>query len=447
MDSSWQLNISHDGRFLEKSDGTPWFWLGDTAWSLFIHLDRDDVKRYFENRQNKGFTVIQAVALMGYNVDFNAPNAYGHRPLINNDPTKPDVAGNENFWTHADYIIDTAAEYGIYIGLLPTWGYHIAGNQGTPVAFTPESARAYARWIAKRYRDRPNIIWINGGDIAGDEHDGKDTEIWRIMGSEYKENCPDHLVTFHPNGFHSSATCFHNDDWLDFNMIQSGHAKLANRNDEMIARDYQRKPAKPILDGEPRYEDHPVGWKPQKGFFFDYDVRQAAYFALFAGAFGHTYGHVNLWRFNVPGKIRTKERFDMMDLYWQDLLDSPGAWQMQYVRQLMLSRPQQGRIPNQSLLASNYNGERSLVATSGQGYIFVYTPYGDPIEIKEDKIPWKHSRSYWYDPRTGASSPCEGIQKGDCIKFQPPGDPYRGNDWVLVIDEGEREAKRYSDPD
>ncbi|MFC1715644.1 DUF4038 domain-containing protein [Candidatus Poribacteria bacterium] len=443
MGSEWQLKVSNDGRFLERADGAPWFWLGDTAWSLFIHLGRDDVKRYFEDRRDKGFTVIQAVVLMGYNVDFNAPNVYGYQPLIDDDPTKPDLTGHENFWTHADYIIDTAAEYGLYIGLLPTWGYHIAGSQKTSVMFTLESAGIYAEWIARRYKDRPNIIWINGGDIAGDEHGETDVEIWRAMGAKYKENCPDHLVTFHPNGHHSSATHFHDDDWLDFNMIQSGHAKLGNRNDEMIARDYQRDPAKPILDGEPRYEDHPVRWDPQKGFFFDYDVRQAAYFALFAGAFGHTYGHVNLWRFNVPGLVRTKERFDMMDLYWQDLLDSPGAWQMSYARQLMLSRPQKGRIPNQSLLSYNYDGERGLVATSGEGYIFVYTTYGHTVGIRQKEVPWQNSCSWWYDPRTGASSSCNGIQQGDSMLFQPPGDPYRGNDWVLVIDE---KAKDYGCP-
>ncbi len=132
-------------------------------------------------------------------------------------------------------------------------------------------------------------------------------------------------------------------------------------------------------------------------------MRQAAYCALFAGAFGHTYGHVNLWRFNVPGKVRTRERFDMMDLYWMDLLDSPGAWQMRYARQLMLSRPQGGRVPDPALLAGNEDGERRQVATSGQGHAFVYTPYGDTIVIREQRIPWTDWRCWWYDVRTGAS--------------------------------------------
>jgi len=443
MDSHWQLRVSRDKRTLVKADGSPWFWLGDTAWALFIHLDRDEIHRYFEDRQKKGFSVIQGVVLMGYNVDFNAPNTYGHRPLVDSDPTRPDTGGAENFWTHVDFIIDTAAQYGLHIGLLPTWGYHIGGNQNTPIVFRRESAETYARWIANRYKDRPNIIWINGGDIKGEENGDTDIEIWRTMGRVYKQTCPDHLVTFHPCGTRSSSYNFHGDDWLDFNMIQSGHRDKGGRNDDMIAADYAREPVKPVLDGEPRYEDHPVGWNPQKGFFHDYDARQAAYFSLFAGSFGHTYGHVNLWRFNVPGKVRTKERFSMLDLYWVDLLDSPGAWQMHYVRKLMTSRPQQGRVPDPSILATNYGGERRQLATRGDGHVFIYAPYGDPIEIDPDKIPWAKSGYQWYDPRTGMSLFSSEQATENPLRFQPPGNPCRTNDWVLVIDD---KTKRNSAP-
>ncbi|MBN1672856.1 MAG: glycoside hydrolase family 140 protein [Kiritimatiellae bacterium] len=432
----WRLNISKDRRSLERADGTPWFWLGDTAWALFIHLNRDEVKRYFADRQAKGFTVIQAVALMGYNVDFNQPNVYGHRPLLDNDPTRPDTRGDENFWTHADYIVDTAAEHGLYIGLLPTWGYHIGGNHETPIRFTMDSGCAYAEWISRRYAKRPNIIWINGGDVRGNERDPEDRAIWNAMGAIYKRNCPDHLVTFHPRGNSSSALCFHGEEWLDFNMIQSSHARLGLRNDLMIETDCQRPCAKPVLDGEPRYEAHPVGRLPQRGFFTDYDVRQAAYWSLFAGSFGHTYGHVNLWRFNVPGKVRTKERFEMMDLYWIDLLDSPGAWQMKAVRDLMLSRPHAGRGAAQSLLRAPGEGERTQRATRGDGYVFAYSPYGDPIELD---VPWQDFDAWWYDPRTGAARP----EEASGTSFTPPGHPYRGNDWVLVVDEG---ARHYPPP-
>jgi hypothetical protein len=93
------LQVSENKRFLVHKDGTPFFWLGDTAWELFHRLNREEANRYLENRAKKGFTVIQAVALS--EVDgHSAPNPYGHLPLVDLDPARPDVKeGQENdYW-------------------------------------------------------------------------------------------------------------------------------------------------------------------------------------------------------------------------------------------------------------------------------------------------------------------------------------------------------------
>src|SRR5215207_4733119 len=58
-----KLKVSSDHRSLIREDGTPFFYLGDTAWELFHRLTREDADRYLENRAAKGFTVIQAVVL------------------------------------------------------------------------------------------------------------------------------------------------------------------------------------------------------------------------------------------------------------------------------------------------------------------------------------------------------------------------------------------------
>lgn len=98
---NWKLVISEDGRRIQKANGEDWFWLGDTVWSLFKKLNREDVDYYMEDRAEKGFTVIQACVIMGWSYKFNSPNVYGDRPFINNDPARP----NEPFWQHVDYII------------------------------------------------------------------------------------------------------------------------------------------------------------------------------------------------------------------------------------------------------------------------------------------------------------------------------------------------------
>jgi hypothetical protein len=85
-----RLKVSDNKRFLVTTDGKPFFYLGDTAWELFHRTNREEAERYLKNRASKGYTVIQAVALAEIN-GLNDPNSYGHRPLVNNDPTKPGI--------------------------------------------------------------------------------------------------------------------------------------------------------------------------------------------------------------------------------------------------------------------------------------------------------------------------------------------------------------------
>ena len=111
------LKISDDKHYLVTQDNKPFFWLGGTAWEMIHRLNRQEVDKYLTDRAEKGFTVIQTVILAELD-GLNTPNAYGDKPLIDNDPSKL----NENYFKHVDYIISKAEELGLYIGLLPTWG-------------------------------------------------------------------------------------------------------------------------------------------------------------------------------------------------------------------------------------------------------------------------------------------------------------------------------------
>ncbi len=136
----------------------PFFWLGDTGWELFHRLNREQADRYLKTRSSQGFTVIQAVVLAEFD-GLHTPNAYGDLPLLNDDPTTP----NENYFKHVDYIINKAAEAGLVIGLLPTWGDKVTKSWGVgPVIFNPENALIYGRWLGNRYKNNKNVIWILG---------------------------------------------------------------------------------------------------------------------------------------------------------------------------------------------------------------------------------------------------------------------------------------------
>lgn len=251
-----QLRVSPDQRFLQTADGKPFFWLGDTAWELFHRLTREEAEMYLKNRADKGFTVIQAVALAELD-GLHDPNPYGEIPLENDDPTKP----REAYFQHVDFIIRRAEQLGLHIALLPTWGDKVFKDRwgAGPEIFTADNAQVYGKWLASRYKNQKNIIWVLGGDR--NPRNDNDVAIWRSMARGIEEGsggADKALITYHPqpNALEDggSSKWFHNDSWLDFNMFQTGHCRENNIWDRM-ALVYNRKPAKPVLDGEPLYEE------------------------------------------------------------------------------------------------------------------------------------------------------------------------------------------------
>src|SRR5690606_17817852 len=113
-------------------------------------------------------------------------------------------------------------------------------------------------------------------------------------------------------------------------------------NWRMVRADYARTPTKPILDGEPCYENHPIAHSNANPSFNDHDVRCAAYWAVFSGACGHTYGCHDIWMMRTPDWSPR----DTGHAYWYDSLHLPGAAQMGHLRRLIESRPYFTRIPD-----------------------------------------------------------------------------------------------------
>ena len=424
-----QFSVSANKRFILK-DGKPFFWMGDTGWELFHRLNREQADYYLKIRAEQGFTVIQAVALAEFD-GLHVPNPNGDLPLNFDDPKQP----NEAYFKHVDYIIDKAAEYNISIAFLPTWGDKIyKGGWGKgPEIFTPENAKIYGQWLGNRYKDRKNIIWILGGDR--NPQNETHYAIWRAMADGIIEGVGGKnkaLLSYHPQPNDQGAgEYFYNDKWFDFNMFQTGHCRDSRVFDK-IQSSYNRIPVKPVIDGEPIYEDHPVCFNVKDlGTSSAYDVRKSAYLDLFAGAFGHTYGCHDIWQFYS----QYREAVNGPHVYWQQAMELPGAMQMQYVRKLMESHPLLDRVPDQSLIVENdLPAAERIQATRGNDYLFVYTTAGKPFTVNPGKISGSKLNVYWYNPRNGETTKPALVNNKGQQKFSPPTSGY-GNDWILVMDD------------
>jgi len=425
-----RLRVSENRRFLEWEDGSPFIWLGDTAWELFHRLRLEEAEAYLENRRTKGFTLVQAVALAELD-GLETPNVYGEIPLLDNDPRKP----NERYFAFVDSIITKADQLGIFVGLLPTWGDKVEKlNHGKgPVIFDPESARHYGEWIGRRYKNQSNLVWINGGDRSGGE---ANHPVWTALAEGIKSVDPNHLMTFHPLGGEngrSSSEWFHHAAWLDFNLAQSGHRKRDLPNFKLVARDYERIPIKPCLDGEPRYEDHPVDWKPlELGWFDDSDARQAAYWAVFSGAFGHTYGCHPVWQMYAAGR----EPVSYVRRSWREALDLPGAAQMLHLKRFLSTREFVWRVPDQSLIQPGEipatDCENRAVRDEKNTRAWIYLPFGGKVAVNLERLEAKSLRAVWLDPRSGQTLPASEAWNSRSAQLSAPS-AGRGQDWVLSL--------------
>jgi hypothetical protein len=423
--SHGKLVVDASKRHLTFEDGAPFFYFGDTAWELFHRLDKKSTEIYLENRREKGFTVIQAVLLAELD-GLQTPTPAGVTPLKDNNPLLP----NEAYFTHVDWVVQRAQEKGLFIGMLATWGDKVDKQWGIgPEIFNPENAFSYGRYLGERYKTSPNIIWIVGGDRSGG---GANFEIWDAMARGIKSVDRGHLMTFHPQGERSSAEWFHDCEWLDFNMVQTGHAQRSFAiYKKLFLPDYQRTPTKPIMDGEPRYENHPVSWAPDIfGWFDDADVRQTLYWSLLSGGFGYTYGCHSIWQM----RDETKEPVGLARSVWSTDLDLPGAWDIIHARNLLSSLPADQMHPVPELIANTYVPETDwIVAAKCSNYILVYIPTGLDAMLDLSQCRVDEVDVTWYNPRTGSRDQVGRLPSDGVTRFSPP-TRGRGNDWILILD-------------
>ena len=459
------LRVSDNQRYLVHTNGKPFFWQGETGWLMPERLNRDEAGFYLSRCAQAGYNVVQVQTINGvpaYNVYGQSSHPFGYDFSGINRP------GVYGYWEHMDYIVKTAEHNGIYIGMVCIWGGLVKSGQ-----MTEEEAVKYGTFLANRYKNAPNIIWIIGGDIQGNIR----TEVWETLAHTIRNIDNVHLMTFHPRGRTCSSQFFPTAEWIDFHMFQSGHRRYGQRmgnkdypipdNTEEDSWRYVEQslgisPLKPVLDGEPSYENIPQGlhhdteprWQAA-------DVRRYAYWSVFAGACGHTYGCNDIMQFYRPGYSPAY----FADTPWWDALNFPGFNQMQHLKNLMLTFPYEERVPDQSVIATDDKlqaescslpiakasqeqlppagtivpADSSLVikkynrlaATRGTDYLLVYNYTGRPMLVNLTRIKGERKKAWWYSPTTGRYSYI-GEYPNRITEFVPD-EAGIGKDIVLVV--------------
>lgn len=457
------LRVHEAGRCLVDSQGRPVFLLADTAWSLSLRLDREQIASYLRHRRAQRFNAVTFVVYSPGHPDLDPSDTtpYGQLPFRKvdgkDDPMQPIISpGNDpgqrdeyDYWDHVDFVIEELGRLGMYAIALPTWGTGVTGSYDgkarEKAVFNEQNAYVYGRWLGQRSRGRRHVLWMLGGDVAGEYPGGNDyTAVFRAMAKGLneglgKENMS--LMSFHPQKPNpQSSAWFHDDAWLSFNSIQAWpESQIA-----CITGDWIRTPAKPTWLFEGRYEGYwKSNYKPEQ--WGEWQCRHQAYQTVFAGAFGHTYGHERVFGFGRDG-------WD-----WTKALDAPGACCMTHLAKLMNGIGEQNllaRVPDQGLLAGEEGKAGRLASdritamrTAHGSLALIYSANGRKIRVRMDKFSKGAMSASWFNPRSGKwhvkgeeaeeQKPfAEALPAGPGAgkqEFDPPGEPGEGNDWVLAI--------------
>ncbi|MBR4234598.1 MAG: DUF4038 domain-containing protein [Clostridia bacterium] len=411
-----------------SAGGKPFFWLGDTAWLLFTRLSEQDAYAYLKNRSEKGFNVIQAT-LVHYLSDKNGGDAV----LFKQD--EPEA---QRYWEHCDRVIDMAAELGLYMALLPSWGSLVRDG-----SLNIGNVDKYGRFLADRYKDRDNVIWLLGGDIKGDGHE----EYYNRLASILKSANPDRLIGYHPFGRCSSSLWFNDAPWLDFHMFQSGHRRydqcsmgawddtanimsLYGEDNWRYVQHDREAGSRPVIDGEPSYEGIPQGLHdPTQPYWTARDVRRYAYWSVLAGAAGHTYGHNAIMQFYDPAG-GYKGAYGVREC-WREAVDHPGAGQMRWLKQLVEKVDfTNGHAADELVVGGQREKHERVAVLAGESFLLCYSFSGKPFTL--DVKQYRGMRLRLMDPATGEFSRPETIAS-DSFDYVPAASSSENPDVVVVI--------------
>ena len=451
------IETSPCGHFFQTEEGAPFFFLGDTVWMLFNKLTEEEARELFADRSKKGFTVIQSVVFRDL-FEPNTPNAYGDTPFADEKDMYA-VKMNPKWMAHVKRITSIAAEYGLIMGILPTWGdkWNEHSNSAGPVIMDRDSAQHYGRYLSDELADHRNVIWILGGDSP--ILNQKQADLIRAMAQGIRSGgSSDRLMTFHPSGLGSSEI-FHSEPWLDFNALQTSHSKPNIPGYIHIERLYNNRLAKPCLDMEPNYEGSPMFVRRDRDqhptvepVFGAYDVRKSFYRTVLAGAAGFTYGAEPVRQVHRDGdRIHIFEDYAMPT--WREGLSLPGSGQLSLMikllsersyftrgpaQELFLPLKQHGAWPDRMATGLSFAGQENTdpvshirVARCSEGsYVLAYVPVRQVVSLDTSGLNGKTMTISLWDPESGGlTDRYKGANTGRCTVV-----PQRDLDTLIVID-------------
>ena len=418
------LEVRIGATYLQRSDGTPFFWLGDTVWNGPLLASAEDWETFLRDRQAKRFSVIQFVLIAPWrtaHTDADGQAAYhleGDHLVI-----------HPSFFQRMDQRVDAIQRHGLVAAAVLLWA--LGKKEVSPGQLPDPLAIRLARYAVARYQGH-DVVWLLGGDENYQQERG---QRWAGIGrTVFPEEMPRAPVTLHPQGMQWPFEPLRKEKWLDFLGYQSGHGDdartLAWIHSGPVSQAWSREPIKPILNLEPPYEGHLAYQSRQP--HSDYSVRRACYWSLMSTPVaGLTYGSHGIWSWQLsPGVPQDHPRTGVAPT-WREAMQRPGSEQMGHLVRLFTSLRWTALRPSASwLMRQPFPDDParfvSVSATPEGDQALAYLPVGGTVELDRTRLEKVQGRARWFDPRKGEFRPAAAEAKG---RFVAPD----GQDWVLVL--------------
>jgi len=417
------LKLSASRRYLVDANGSPFFWLADTAWNGAIQATGQEWSRYLADRKAKGFTGVQFVMTQWR----AAPQAGAFTP-------GPPLRVNPEFFQRMDRRFAAIRDAGLVALPVLLWAIASKNSVDPGYSLPNDQAIRLARYLVARYGAYP-LLWILGGD--GD-YRGEKAEKWKQIGrAVFPPGRARRLVTMHPQGMQWPWEAFEDESWLDLLTYQSGHSNNDRSRGwnvvELPALAAKLRQIRPVINAEPNYETH-LDYHDRLPIT-DFQVRRAAYWSLLGHPpAGITYGAHGIWFWSRKPEIPTAHERSGVALPWFDSIHLPGAAQMKILRDLFDSIEWWRLRPDSSLIADpphdlSFRSHIGAAASDVGDLALLYLPDNPEIEVRLDHLV-RPIRAQWVDPRTGVRYEAGSLPNRGSRALSPPGQ----GDWLLLLD-------------
>ncbi len=447
------LKKSMNGRYLVDQNNMPFPILGRTAWFV-ISQSVEGYQAFINNTISHGYNSIEMHVLnhdpRGNHPPFNGngdipflkrlngSNWDGSLTYTDTSAQAPDLTTpNEAYWRFVDSFLFYCESRGIEVFFFPAYAGYADSNQGWMAELLGNGAaksRAYGAWIANRYKNQKNIIWMLLGDMGHFTATEKEVEGAFIAGlksvvgqlsTEYSAEASPGQNSTDQEDFGDQMTLNGTYTWVpkDVNVPSLGRSA------------YSHSPVLPAyLLEEPYDEEGPDGNNVNPNAI--QPVRRFQWWGWLSTIGGYISGNGYVWPFNSPD--------------WQKHLDTKGTYDMERLNRFIKS------ISWWKLVPSGLGGMKTLIteggstpsspdyvaaaATSEGTLLVAYLPPAHKESITVDLSAMGGStRARWYDATSGnfIKIPGSPFDNKGTHEFTPPGKNNEGeSDWVLMLDVG-----------